>query len=434
MPRPKALGRSLPVGVTALCARAAHGSFSSSCALDTAFRQQRLKAWQPILTPKTVLPTLFLVGIIFAPIGGLLVWGSNKVSMITLDYTDCDTKASSSFSNLPHSTYDLRSSDSGFSHTPPQWSFTNNTSNPPATQAQCTIRFNVPADLQPPVFLYYKLTNFYQNHRRYVKSYDPTQLRGEYKSASSLNKGDCKPLAEINGQAIYPCGLIANSIFNGQLSQRHGSNQKKCAHTPSFPDTFTLPTLIGDSSNTTYNFTDKGIAWPGEAKKYTNKPGYSNLSEIVPPPNWVLRYGPTWNSSNIPALKDDEHFQNWMRTAGLPTFTKLYYRNDNETLTKGDYEITIYMSMFKAQRAAAREADMNMICNAADFPVTKYGGTKSIVISTISWIGGKNPFMGWAYVATACLFVALGLAGTIRHLMSPRYAVPSSFCMSSIGA
>jgi len=307
----------------------------------------------------------------------LLVWGSNKVSMITLDYTYCDTKASSSFSNLPHSTYDLRSSDSAFSHTPPQWSFTNNTSNPPATQAQCTIRFNVPADLQPPVFLYYKLTNFYQNHRRYVKSYDPSQLRGDYKSASSLNKGDCKPLAEINGQAIYPCGLIANSIFN---------------------DTFTLPTLIGDSSNTTYNFTDKGIAWPGEAKKYTNKPGYSNLSDIVPPPNWVLRYGPTWNSSNIPALKDDEHFQNWMRTAGLPTFTKLYYRNDNETLTKGDYEITIYMN----------------------FPVTKYGGTKSIVISTISWIGGKNPFMGWAYVATACLFVALGLAGTIRHLMSPR--------------
>jgi hypothetical protein len=64
---------------------------------------------------------------------------------------------------------------------------------------------------------------------------------------------------------------------------------------------------------------------------------------------------------------------------------------------------------------------------STDFPVTKYGGTKSIVISTVSWIGGKNPFMGWAYVATACLFVVLGLAGTLRHLMSPRYAVPIDF-------
>lgn len=55
-----------------------------------------------------------------------------------------------------------------------------------------------------------------------------------------------------------------------------------------------------------------------------------------------------------------------------------------------------------------------------DFPVTPYGGTKSIVISTVAWIGGKNPFMGWAYVATAILFVVLGLAGTVRHLLSPR--------------
>jgi hypothetical protein len=47
--------------------------------LDTAFKQQRLKAWQPILTPKVVLPTLFIIGVIFAPIGGLLIWGSSNV-------------------------------------------------------------------------------------------------------------------------------------------------------------------------------------------------------------------------------------------------------------------------------------------------------------------------------------------------------------------
>ncbi|MBE7181249.1 MAG: hypothetical protein INR71_08580 [Terriglobus roseus] len=46
---------------------------------NTAFRQQRLKAWQPILTPKTVLPLLFVVGIIFAPLGGVLLWASNQV-------------------------------------------------------------------------------------------------------------------------------------------------------------------------------------------------------------------------------------------------------------------------------------------------------------------------------------------------------------------
>ncbi|RMZ83913.1 hypothetical protein DV737_g1525, partial [Chaetothyriales sp. CBS 132003] len=31
---------------------------------------------RPILTPKTVLPIFFAIGIVFAPIGGLLLWAS----------------------------------------------------------------------------------------------------------------------------------------------------------------------------------------------------------------------------------------------------------------------------------------------------------------------------------------------------------------------
>ena len=54
------------------------------------------------------------------------------------------------------------------------------------------------------------------------------------------------------------------------------------------------------------------------------------------------------------------------------------------------------------------------------FPVRPYKGTKSVVISTVSWIGGKNPFLGWAYVAAAGLLVLLGILGTVRHLVKPR--------------
>lgn len=77
---------------------------------DTAFKQQRLKAWQPILTPKTVLPTLFAIAVIFAPIGGLLVWGSGKVTQITLDYTQCDADAPTdgSFAAMPSGSWDCK--------------------------------------------------------------------------------------------------------------------------------------------------------------------------------------------------------------------------------------------------------------------------------------------------------------------------------------
>ena len=45
---------------------------------NTAFKQQRLPAWQPILTAGTVLPAFFLIGLLFIPVGiGLYVTSNN---------------------------------------------------------------------------------------------------------------------------------------------------------------------------------------------------------------------------------------------------------------------------------------------------------------------------------------------------------------------
>lgn len=76
-------------------------------ASDIAFKQQKIKAWQPILIPKTVLPTLLLIGLLFAPIGALIVWGSGRVTAITLDYTECDVEAPTSggFGTMPNNKY-----------------------------------------------------------------------------------------------------------------------------------------------------------------------------------------------------------------------------------------------------------------------------------------------------------------------------------------
>ena len=91
-------------------------------------------------------------------------------------------------------------------------------------------------------------------------------------------------------------------------------------------DTFSSLTLLNPAAGASseYTMSEKNIAWPGEAKKYAAEPNYQ-LSEIVPPPNWRARYPDGYTESNPPPnLKEDQHFQNWMRTAGLPTFTKLY--------------------------------------------------------------------------------------------------------------
>lgn len=142
---------------------------------------------------------------------------------MTFDYTDCWNLQNSTsldnliFSTMPSYSYDLRSSDSGKSITPPTYAYFYDPTALPSLQHSCFIRFDVVADLPAPVFQYYKLTNFFQNNRRYVQSLDTSQLQGHYVSPSTLSSSNCKPLAVTSdGKGIYPCGLIANSLFNGK--------------------------------------------------------------------------------------------------------------------------------------------------------------------------------------------------------------------------
>jgi hypothetical protein len=143
---------------------------------------------------------------------------------MTFDYTDCWNLQNSTsmgdlnFSPMPSYSYDLRSSDSEKSITPPTYAYFYDATALPNQTHSCVIQFDIVADLQAPVFQYYKLTNFYQNNRRYVQSLDTTQLQGQYVDASTLSGSNCKPLAVTSdGKGIYPCGLIANSVFNGMF-------------------------------------------------------------------------------------------------------------------------------------------------------------------------------------------------------------------------
>ncbi|MCJ1373346.1 hypothetical protein MMC20_004574 [Loxospora ochrophaea] len=344
---------------------------------NTAFRQQRLKAWQPILTPKTVLPLFFIIGVICAPIGGLLLYASSTVQEISIDYTDCNTTAPLSdsltgFEQIPSSKTHSYFKSPVSPGKEPMWR---------RNTTACFLQFTLPNDIGPPVLFYYQLTNFYQNHRRYVKSLDANQLKGTAVPASTISSGSCDPLRLApDGRPYYPCGLIANSIFN---------------------DTFTSPLLTnvegGDAQNSTYPMTNQGIAWDSDKKLY-GITAY-NASQVAVPPNWQVKYnGSSYTEDNLPNLVENEEFQVWMRTAGLPAFSKLALRNDNETMQSGTYQVEIGLN----------------------FPVTEYGGTKSILISTRSVTGGRNPFLGIAFVVVAGLCVLLGAAFTGAHLIKPR--------------
>lgn len=257
----------------------------------------------------------------------------------------------------------------------------------------CQLTFTIPESMGPPVFLYYRLNNFYQNHRRYVQSLYLDQMKGKWVDNTTIKKSTCEPLTtdpETN-KAYYPCGLIANSVFNDSI----GSPQK-----------------VGVSSQTEYHMTKKGIAWASD-KEIIKNTEYQPW-EVVPPPNWRTKY-PDGYIGEVPKLGDDEDYMVWMRTAALPSFSKLSRRNDTAALEKGHYKLSIKDGMFGKLSTNLSSANRGI-----DFPVTEYGGEKWILLSTRTAVGGKNPFMGIAYVVVGGTCVLLGTLFTIAHLVRPR--------------
>uniref|UniRef100_A0A1I7WCZ5 Cell cycle control protein 50A n=1 Tax=Heterorhabditis bacteriophora TaxID=37862 RepID=A0A1I7WCZ5_HETBA len=300
-------------------------------------RQQKLPAWQPILTASTVIPTVIGIGIIFIPIGIALFLASNSVQEYTLDYTHC------------------------------------------SLQSECTLKFSITDQMKGSyhffgdVYIYYYLENFYQNHRRYVKSRNDKQYLGNLNEVS-----DCEPFAykEIDGKfvPIAPCGAIANSMFN---------------------DTYILY-YQGQPVPITTN----GVLWDVDNyRKFKNPIGNDNdlcsaFKNTTKPPNW------SEEPCNIGGFKNVD-FIVWMRTAALPSFRKLWRLVDRSTnpmfkdgLPPGNYTVHV----------------------TNNYPVRLFDGRKAVIISTTSWAGGKNSFLGIAYLVVGSLAIVLGIIFIIIHV------------------
>ena len=105
----------------------------------------------------------------------------------------------------------------------------------------------------------------------------------------------------------------------------------------------------------------------------------------------------------------NEHFIVWMRVAALPSFRKLYGRIATDIPAGTAMTFTLQ----------------------ANFPVTGFDGKKSLVLSTVSFLGGKNPFLGVAYMAVGALCVALALCFGLRQLCGGRRLGDTTFLVWS---
>lgn len=291
--------------------------------------------WRPIPTITHTVLCLLITGVIFIALGIIILIYSSKITTIEIRY-DNNNSCSAALTNSENKI--------------------------------CQINFSLSKKLNPPIFIYYQLENFYQNHRRYFKNKSIKQLKGNKCSRKEV-KDDCDPIitnkdlgrefsvdnTKLDPEEIaHPCGLIARSFFNDSFELYYYNNA-------------TTGENNVNSDNEDSNFISSDIKVPitiykdGIASK-SDKKRFKNMKNE------------NWKSLQWLDV-EDERFMVWMRPAGLNSFRKIWGKV-NRSLEEGEYILLV----------------------TNNYPVSEFKGRKSFVLSDVNFLGGKNYLLGWSYV------------------------------------
>ena len=151
--------------------------------------QQKVPSFNPLLTPKNIMAALFAMGAVSITIG--LSIRSVQADQIFQQKEQYDGDGTPD----RNAACKIKEANAG---------------------TECEISITIKDKMESPVYVYYELENFYQNHQRYLASLDSDQLTGENLKKDDLST--CSPLKSNGSKTLNPCGVIANSLFNDVIA------------------------------------------------------------------------------------------------------------------------------------------------------------------------------------------------------------------------
>lgn len=94
----------------------------------------------------------------------------------------------------------------------------------------------------------------------------------------------------------------------------------------------------------------------------------------------------------------------WMRVSSLPTFRKLYGRIEE-------------ISLPGQEKRGWKKGDVLSIQVEANYEVNSIDSKKELLISTLGTYGGKNVFLGQAYITVGVFILVTGMFLTVKYYL-----------------
>jgi len=228
-----------------------------------------------------------------------------------------------------------------------------------------------------PVYVYYHLTKFWQNHFLYVRSLSDSQVFGSDMSDTD-NCGGTQFGGQLDntdaGKIIVPCGLQAWSRFDDEITVDviAKDGQTKCTDCLDYNDIaleLDLDRFVAFNSslseNSAYTSTVDAKIWNDE----------------------LIR-----GETTIPDLRD-ESFMVWMRYAPTPDFKKLHSIIKQDLEPEDTLEISI----------------INKFNNDV------YNGKKELIFTQARAFGGKHDFLSTIFILAGVLPIVIVLITIGTH-------------------
>ena len=292
------------------------------------FSRQRLPAWRPIITFNLGIVLYFICGIICLILGIVFYLVLNEAPYYETRYDNLD--------------------ECKIGQT-------------------CDVIIDVKKKMTGKIYLQYKLTKFYQNHRLYKSSVSESQLAGDYVDYKGMK--NCKPYRSEDDDSspekwYLPCGVFPMSVFNDKLTW----------------------------TNESMKFSEDGLTYKVERES------------LFKPLSSKYKAGLKWLEANndtiFPGNQTNPHFIIWMRTQTLPTFSKIYAVCKDCTIPVGKYTVKVQNN----------------------FETSSFSGTKSIVLTKTTPAGPHQIFLGIAYIVIGGVCVLFAIFLLITVLVFPSRA------------